>query len=97
MAEEYVGTVSHYFSNARVAAVEISEGRLRVGDTIHVLGNTSDFTQKINSMQINRAPVRHARPGDSIGIQVMEQARKNDKVYRVIAEEAGQGGMEMGA
>ena len=83
MAEELVGKVSHYFSNAKVAAIEITGGELNVGDTIHIKGHTSDFTQKVDSMQIDRAPVESARAGDSIGIRVAEHAREHDKVYRV--------------
>ena len=86
MAEELVGTVTHYFGKARVAGIKISEGELSVGDTIHILGHTSDFTQKIESMQIDRAPVESAKVGDEIGIQVTEHAREQDKVYRVLAD-----------
>ncbi|HUU81867.1 MAG TPA: EF-Tu/IF-2/RF-3 family GTPase [Phycisphaerae bacterium] len=83
MAEQIVGTVTHYFGKAQVAGIKITEGELKVGDTIHVLGHTSDFTQTIESMQIDRAPVETAKVGDEIGIKVPEHVREHDKVYRV--------------
>ena len=86
MAEELVGAVTHYFGKAQVAGIKITEGGLSVGDTIHILGHTSDFTQKIESMQINRAPVESAKVGDEIGIRVAEHAREHDKVYRVLPD-----------
>ena len=83
MAEQLIGKVTHYFGKASVAAIEITDGELHVGDTIHIVGHTSDFTQKIESMQIDRAPVESAKVGDAIGIQVKEHAREHDEVFRV--------------
>lgn len=86
MAEQLIGTVTHYFGKAKVAAVKITDGQLCVGDTIHVVGHTSDFTQPIESMQIDRAPVESAGVGDEIGIQVVEHAREHDEVFRVVPD-----------
>ena len=83
MAEQLIGKVTHYFGKAQVAGIEITAGELHVGDTIHVVGHTSDFTQTIDSMQIDRAPVEVAKVGDSIGIKVAEHAREHDEVFRV--------------
>ncbi len=86
MSEQLIGTVTHYFGKAQVAGIEITEGELHVGDTIHVIGHTSDFTQQIESLQIDRAPVESAGVGDQIGIKVAEHAREHDKVYRVLPD-----------
>ncbi|MDY7107134.1 MAG: EF-Tu/IF-2/RF-3 family GTPase [Planctomycetota bacterium] len=85
MAEELVGTVTHYFGKAHVAGIELTEGELHVGDTIHIKGHTSDFTQTVDSMQIDRDPVDSAKVGDEIGIKVAEHAREHDQVYRVLS------------
>ena len=63
MAEIEIGKVTHYFSKAGVVAIQIAQDTLRVGDTIHVKGHTSDFTQKIDSMQIDNQPVAEADGG----------------------------------
>ncbi len=86
MAEQLVGKVTHYFGNAHVAAIEVTDGEITVGDTIHVLGHTSDFTQKLESMQVEHAPVQAAKVGDQIGIQVAEHAREHDQVFRVLPD-----------
>jgi len=80
--EKQIGKVSSYFSHAEVAAIKLS-GALKVGDKIHIKGHTSDFEQKVDSMQINRKPVKAAKKGDEIGIKVKEKVRPNDKVYLV--------------
>ncbi len=86
MAEQLIGTVTHYFGTAQVAGIRITDGELSVGDTIHIVGHTSDFTQQVESMQINRVPVESAKVGDEIGIKVSEHAREHDSVYRVVPE-----------
>jgi putative protease len=86
MAEQLIGTVTHYFGKASVAAIKITEGELRVGDTIHIVGHTSDFTQNVESMQIDLAPIEVAKVGDEIGIKVSEHAREHDNVYRLVPE-----------
>lgn len=86
MAEQLIGTVTHYFGKANVAAIKVTEGELHVGDTIHIVGHTSDFTQNVESMQIDGAPIEVAKVGDEIGLKVSEHAREHDSVYRVVPE-----------
>lgn len=86
MSEQLVGQVTHYFSKPQVAAIDITDGQLSVGDTIRIVGHTSDFTQKVDSMQIEHLAVTTAKPGDKIGIKVINHAREHDKVYRVMPD-----------
>ncbi len=83
MTETKVGTVTHYYTHLHVAGVMITDGELHTGDTIHVKGHTSDFEQKVDSMEIDHQPVDVAKPGDDIGLAVIEHAREHDTVYRV--------------
>ena len=86
MAEVEIGKVTHYFGKIGVAAIEITSGELKVGDTIRIKGHTSDFTQTVDSMQIEHEEVEVAKPGDSVGLKVKDQARTHDAVY-VVTEE----------
>jgi putative protease len=83
MKEEFVGTVTHYFGNIQVAAIKL-EGKLRIGDTIHIEGHTSDFTQDVESMQLDREDIDVGKKGQEIAIRVKEHARPHDVVYKVI-------------
>jgi hypothetical protein len=83
MAEVEIGKIVHYFSKAGVAAIQITQDVLRVGDTIHVKGHTSDFTQRIDSMQVDNQPVPEAAAGKTIGLRVKEHAREHDLVYKL--------------
>jgi len=84
MAEEKeIGKITHYFTKIGVAVVKLS-AELKVGDVIHIKGHTSDFTQTIDSMQIEHKNVEKAGKGKSIGLKVVEHARDGDIVYKVI-------------
>ena len=81
---ERIGIVSHYFGHISVAVLKLDPGaRLRVGDTIHIQGHTSDFKQRVDSLQVDHAPVTEVGPRDDFGLKVREHARENDVVYRV--------------
>jgi len=83
MAEQAVGMVSHYYSHLGVATIMLDHGELAVGDTIHVKGATSDFTQEVASIQIEHDKVQSAKAGDHVGIKVEQHAREHDVVYKV--------------
>lgn len=86
MAEQKIGTVTHYFGKIGVAALRITDGELRVGDTIRVKGHTSDFTQTVDSMQVEHESVELARKGDEVGLKTAEYTREHDTVYKVLPD-----------
>jgi putative protease len=86
MVEEKIGIVEHFFTNVSVAAIKITNGDLKIGDTIHIVGTITDLKQKINSMQIDRVPVKSVKTGDDVGIKVNDKVREHDVVYKVAEE-----------
>jgi hypothetical protein len=83
-SEQHIGVVTHYFGHLSVVAMQLEPGAmLRVGDVIHIHGRTTDFTQKIESLEINRAPVSEVGPNDDFGLKVIEHAREHDAVFKV--------------
>ena len=84
MGEIQVGRVTRYFGKVGVAAVEIQEGDLHIGDTIRIRGKNTDFSQTVESMQLEHDVVQKAVPGQLVGIKVLERARENDLVYKVV-------------
>mgnify|MGYP000369958977 CR=1 FL=1 len=83
MKEQEIGYVSKYFGQISVAAIEITAGKLNVGDTIHIKGHTTDLKEEIKSMQIDHDAVESAKKGDSIGVQVSDKTRRKDKVFKL--------------
>lgn len=83
MAELEIGIVTHYFGHLGVAAIQITGNVLKVGDTIHIKGHTTDFTTTVQTMQVEHQAVQEAKKGDAIGIKVPGHAREHDKVFVV--------------
>jgi putative protease len=82
---ERIGVVTHYYGTPMVAIVKLEAGTLRVGDTIHIRGHTSDFSQRVESLQVEHAPVNEVGPRDDFGIKVVQHAREHDVVYKLPA------------
>ncbi len=80
---ERIGVVTHYYSHLSVAIVRLESGTLRVGDTIHIRGHTTDFGQRVQSMEVEHRPVMEVGPNDEFGVKVIEHAREHDVVYKV--------------
>ena len=83
MPEQEIGSISHYYGHISVGIIELTDA-LKIGDTIHIKGHSSDFNQTVGSMQIEHKDVTEAKAGDSIGIKVDQKAYPHDKVYKVI-------------
>ena len=82
MAEKRVAKVTHYWAKIGVAAIKLYD-TLRVGNTIHVSGSTTDFEQTVDSMEIEHEAVKVAKKGQEVGLKVNERVRKGDRVYKV--------------
>ncbi len=80
---ERIGRVTHYYNHLSVAIIELDAGSLRVGDVVHIKGHTSDFQQRVESIEIDHVHVNEAGPGKSFGLRVKEHAREHDDVYKV--------------
>jgi translation initiation factor IF-2 len=83
MAESKIGEVVKFFAKPSVAAIVITADGLKVGDTIRIKGHTTDFSQTVESMQIDNQAVTEAKVGDDVGIKVSDRARPGDVAYKV--------------
>lgn len=84
MTEEQVGMVVKFFSKPSVAAIEVTGGSIKKGDTLHYKGHTTDFTEAVASMELDNNPIDEAKAGDLIGVKVQERVRESDKVYKIV-------------
>ncbi len=77
-----IGKISHYFSNINVAVIDLS-GKLKVGETIRIVGGETDFTQQVGSMEAEHEKIKSAKKGDSVGLKVEQKVREGYKVYKI--------------
>jgi hypothetical protein len=82
LSEERIGFVTHYYGHPSVATLRLESGTLRVGDVIHIRGRTTDFSQKVESLEVNHVPVTEVGPNDDFGLKVVEHVREHDIVFR---------------
>lgn len=81
--EERIGSVIKFFDKPSIAAVKLDFGDLALGDSIHVKGPNTDFTQKIDDLEFDHHPVQKAIRGQFIGIKLTRPAKPFDLVYKV--------------
>jgi translation initiation factor IF-2 len=84
MAEEEIGVVVKFFAKPSVAAIDVTKGSIKKGDTLMYKGHTTEFTETVESIEIDNQSVDEAKVGDMIGIKVKERVRENDIVYKVV-------------
>jgi U32 family peptidase len=78
-----IGYVSHFFSKINVAIIELTLP-LSIGNSILVKGPSTDFEQKVESMQIDHKEILRAEGGQSIGLKILQFAREKDVVYKIL-------------
>lgn len=83
MNETRLGKVKHYFGKINVAIIVCEDDSLAVGETIHIKGNTTDLTVKVESMQIEHQDVPRVEKGRDVAVKVTGKVRQDDIVYKV--------------
>jgi putative protease len=78
-----IGHVTHYYNRIGVAVLELT-GELNLGDWILLLGHTTDFSQRVESMEIEHRKIQSARGGMEVALKVEAPVRKGDSIYRVV-------------
>jgi putative protease len=82
MTGKRVGNVTHYFDHLNVAVLALTES-IRVGETLHFLGHSTDFKQQVTSLQIEHKAVEAAKPGEDVAMKVDQRVHPNDAVFKI--------------
>jgi len=85
MSDLRIGKVIHYFDRISVAVLELTE-MIRVGDTIHFHGHSTDFKQAVDSLQLDHQNVTEAKPGQDVALKVSQKVHLHDAVLKVTGE-----------
>lgn len=84
----YVGKVTNYFSNLKVAEIKIETNGIKTGEEIMIIGPTSGvIEQSVSEIRIELKKAKTATKGHVCSVPVKEIVRKNDKVYKLVEEE----------
>ena len=82
MPEVEVGRVSDFFAHPMVAGIELTN-TVKLGNTIHIVGHTTDAEMVVESMQVNKLNISETSAGQAIGIKVPDRVRHVDTVFKV--------------
>ena len=82
MEEKPLGKVVHYYDKAMVAVIRLDDGGLKVGDELRFVKFPEEFSQAIQSMQIEREAVDSAEKGQEVAVKVSQPAKEGTVVYR---------------
>ncbi|OGO21731.1 MAG: hypothetical protein A2Y54_09280 [Chloroflexi bacterium RBG_16_51_16] len=85
MSGKEIGKVTHFFDQISVAVLALVE-TVKVGDTLHFLGHSTDFKQEVTSLQIEHKEVKEAKKGDDVALKVSQKVHPNDKVFKLTGE-----------
>lgn len=75
-----IGVVTHYYGDISVAVIKFKR-LFKAGEKVHFKGATTDFKEKIKSMQYEHKPVTAAKKGQQVGAKVGDKVREGDEVY----------------
>ncbi|MGC9610673.1 MAG: translation elongation factor-like protein [Minisyncoccia bacterium] len=76
-----IGEVTHFYGGISVAIAKFKEP-VKVGETVRFFGATTDFTEKIGSMQYDHKDIGEAKKGQEVGIKVVGKVREGDEIFR---------------
>lgn len=83
--EVEIGRVTHYYGHICVAVLKL-ENALKLGDVVHITGHTTNFIQRINSLEVEHHSVVWVKPGDHVALKVIAPVREHDVVYRILED-----------
>jgi translation initiation factor IF-2 len=82
MADKQIGKVTHYFDKVGVAIIQLQKGAtLKKGDKVQIKGNNTDFTQTVNSLQLDHQDVETVKAGDDFGLKVDQKVHEGNQIY----------------
>lgn len=76
-----IGKVVHYYDKLGVAIIDLGKGGLKVGDQIKFKRGDEEFSQKIESLQVEHESVTEVKKGDSFGMKVDQPTKVGTEVY----------------
>jgi putative protease len=76
-----IGKVTNFYSKINVAVVQLT-APMNAGDKILIKGDTTNFEQTVDSMQIEHKNIPKAEASQSVGLKVNDRVRPGDIVYK---------------
>jgi len=79
MTVKKIGEVTHYYEKIQVAIIKLS-APLKVGDSIKFKHADSEFTQTVQSLELEHQKIAGAKKGDEVGLKVDQPVKEKTAV-----------------
>lgn len=79
--DKAIGKVVHYYDKLGVAIIDLSKGGLKVGDEVKFKHGDVEFSQNIESLQVDHQAVDSVKKGDSFGLKVDKPTKVGTEVF----------------
>jgi len=76
-----IGKVVHFYDKLGVAIVDLQSGGIKVGQEVKFKRGDGEFTQKVESLQVDHESVDSVKKGDSFGLKVDQPTKPGTEVY----------------
>lgn len=76
-----IGKVTHYYDKLGVAVLDLSSGSIKIGDQLKFKDGEEEFTQVVESLQVDHKSVDSVKAGDSFGLKVNQSTKVGTQVY----------------
>ncbi len=76
-----IGKVDHYYDKLGVAIIDLDEAGSKVGPDLKFKRGDEEFTQKVESLQVEHDSVDSVKKGDSFGLKVDKPVKVGTEVY----------------
>ena len=80
--DKELGKVIHYFDKAMVAVIRL-EDKLSVGDNVKFVYGENEFSQTVDSMEVEHEKIQSAGKGEEVAVKVEQRAKEGTRVYKV--------------
>lgn len=80
--EKPIGVVTHFYTNIKVAVIKFKTS-FSAGGEVHFKGATTDFKQKLASIQYDHEQVKVAKKGQGVGVKIAKRVREGDLIFKV--------------
>lgn len=78
--KDQLGKITHFYSKIGVGIIKLNK-ELKVGDEIQIKGNTSDFKQKVDELQLDHKNIDKGEKGQEVGVKLSQKVRDGDVVF----------------
>jgi sulfate adenylyltransferase subunit 1 (EFTu-like GTPase family) len=82
-----VGKIVEYIDMIGSALIELTDGSLSVGDTIHIVGPMTNTSQSVEKMELETENVTKAKIGEKVKVVMDDKVQVGDDVYRIVLQE----------